>query len=67
MMTRAKNGIVKQKTYEDFYCFSAVAQQKLYDEHPSLVDLLLSRTLVMLLNPSLLGLPLVSQNGIKQC
>ncbi|KAM5572540.1 hypothetical protein ABKV19_012545 [Rosa sericea] len=34
MMTRAKNGIIKQKTFEDFYCFSAVAQQKLYDEYP---------------------------------
>lgn len=27
MMTRAKNGIVKQKTFEDFYCFSAIAQR----------------------------------------
>lgn len=34
MMTRAKNGIVKQKTFEDFYCFSAISQQKLYDEFP---------------------------------
>jgi hypothetical protein len=34
MMTRAKNGIVKQKTFEDFYCFSAISQQKLYTEYP---------------------------------
>lgn len=34
MMTRAKNGVVKQKSFEDFYCFSAIAQQKLYDEFP---------------------------------
>lgn len=34
MMTRAKNGIVKQKTFEDFYCISAVAQQKQYEEFP---------------------------------
>lgn len=38
MMTRAKNGIVKKKTFEDFYCFSAISQQKLYDEL-SLVNL----------------------------
>lgn len=34
MMARAKNGIVKQKSFKDFYCFSAIAQQKLYDEFP---------------------------------
>lgn len=34
MMTRAKNGIVKQKNFEDFYCFSAISQQKMYDEYP---------------------------------
>lgn len=34
MMTRAKNGVVKPKSFEDFYGFSVVAQQKLYDEYP---------------------------------
>ena len=34
MIIRAKNGIVKHKTIEDFYCFSTIAQQKLYDEYP---------------------------------
>lgn len=33
-MTRAKNEIVKRKTFEDFYCFSVISQQKLYDEYP---------------------------------
>lgn len=34
MMTRAKNGVIKPKTFEDFYCFSAISQQKLYAEYP---------------------------------
>lgn len=34
MLTRAKNGVVKPKTFEGFYCYSDIAQQKLYDEYP---------------------------------
>lgn len=48
MMTRAKNGIVKQKTFEDFYCFPAISQQKLYEEYLFLVDSLQLRTFKIL-------------------